>query len=74
MIFTSIFFRCLALFSLLIITQNSFAQNWNPPFPRIGQITFYNPGMGAKIWEKHDLIIIRHKFSDAAREIKKKKS
>ncbi len=46
-------------------------QDFNPPYPRIGQIYFYWPVQGPEIWKNHDLVIIRYKHNDAAREIKR---
>lgn len=53
--------------------QMSFSQDFNPPYPRIGQMYLYHPGKGAEIWRNHDLLMIRHRHGQSAREIKLKK-
>lgn len=55
-----------------MIVQSAFSQNYNPPYPRIGQIYFYHPGQAAEIWKNHDLVVIRYKYDDEARKIKEK--
>ncbi len=44
--------------------------NWNPSFPRVGQMTFYDPGAGPFLWQNHDLVIIRFYWGDAAKKVK----
>ena len=48
----------------------SYSQNYDPPYPRIGQIMFYGPGAGYDIWKNHDLVIIRHYYPRDAKKIK----
>lgn len=50
------------------------AQNqlFNPPFPRIGQITFYEVDRPDAIWQNHDLVVIRFYYPEMARKIKEK--
>ncbi|TDI91496.1 MAG: hypothetical protein E2O76_18070 [Caldithrix sp.] len=62
----------LLIFFSLIVVNTAVSQNFDPPYPRVGQVYFYNPGQGAEIWKDHDLIIIRHKYNDEARKIKAK--
>ena len=66
----------LFLFTLALVISNFFisqkvtAQNFNPPFPRIGQITFYPIEFPEVIWKNHDLIVIRYNYKETARRIK----
>ena len=60
------------IFISLLIFDSAISQNYNPPYPRVGQIYFYNPGQAAEIWKNHDLVIIRHKYNDEARKIKER--
>lgn len=55
--------------SFLIIPAHS--QNSNPRYPRIGQMYLYWPVQGPEIWKKHGLVMIRHKYNEAAQEIKR---
>ncbi|RME01227.1 MAG: hypothetical protein D6814_01905, partial [Calditrichaeota bacterium] len=48
------------------------AQNYNPPFPRIGVIYFYEANIPQEIWQYHDLIIVRLWYPEIARKIKQK--
>ncbi|HDL78084.1 MAG TPA: hypothetical protein ENH53_05300 [Bacteroidetes bacterium] len=57
---------------VLISAEISRAQDFNPPFPRIGQITFYPAGAGPTIWKNHNMVIIRHYYPDDAKRIKEK--
>lgn len=47
------------------------AQNFNPPFPRIGVIYFYGANIPQEIWRYHDLIVTRYWYPEIAQEIKK---
>lgn len=62
----------LLLSFLFFSEKDALTQNFNPPFPRIGQITFYSAGAGPTIWENHDLVMIRHYKTEDARRIKEK--
>ena len=64
----SSFLGILCVFSLW--PTEIWAQNFNPPYPRIGQITFYPLGNGAYIWKDHDMAIIRYIYGGFARDIK----
>jgi len=44
--------------------------DFNPPYPRIGQIYFYMSGAGPEIWKDHGLVMIRHYFPADAKRIK----
>lgn len=57
-------------FWLMILMGQSLSQNLNPPFPRIGQVTFYWAGSGPTIWENHDFLAIRFQRTSDARRIK----
>lgn len=59
------------MIQLLFINQ-SMGQNFNPPYPRVGQIYLYHPGQGAVIWKNYDLLMIRYKYGESARQIKAK--
>ncbi len=58
--------------SYILFVTTVFAQNLNPPYPRIGQVTFYSPGAGPTIWKDHDFIAIRNHLGSDARAIKEK--
>ena len=55
---------------IFILVEPAQTQDFNPPFPRIGQITFYPAGAGPTIWRNHNMVIIRHYFPDDAKRIK----
>ncbi len=48
------------------------AQNFQPPFPRIGVIYFYEANIPEEIWKNHDLIVVRLWYPEIARKIKAK--
>jgi hypothetical protein len=54
------------------VDPGSVSPNWNPPYPRIGQVTFYGIGSGDEIWKNHDLIAIRYYFGSDAQRVKAK--
>jgi hypothetical protein len=60
--------RCRAVFiavSYILFVTTACGQDLNPPYPRIGQVTFYPIGAGPTIWENHNLVAIRnHRASD----------
>jgi hypothetical protein len=60
-----------ALASLVLGFSHADAQNFNPPFPRIGVIYFYEANIPQEIWKYHDLIVTRFWYPEIAREIKK---
>lgn len=69
------FWRVFSFLFIVVILNSgkySFAQNFNPPFPRIGQIYLYPAGAGDEIWKNHDMIAIRHYLSSDAQRIRKK--
>jgi len=56
----------------IVFNEYGFAQNLNPPYPRIGQVYFYGIGAGDEIWKNHDLLSIRHDQSSSAGKVKAK--
>ncbi len=60
----------MTMFGLFFST--ALAQNFNPPYPRIGIVTFYNIGAGDEIWRDFDLVVIRHGKGGDARRVKQK--
>ena len=54
------------------VEPNPSSPNWNPPYPRIGQITFYSVGSGDEIWKNHDLVMIRYYYGSDAKRVKAK--
>lgn len=68
-----LFLSVVILFITVLLTNSVKSQDYNPPYPRIGQMYLYHPGQGAEIWRNHDLIMIRHKYDESAREIKMKR-
>ncbi len=60
-----------ALVLLAMPSAKVFAQNFNPPFPRIGVIYFYEANIPQEIWKYHDLIVTRFWYPEIAREVKK---
>ncbi|MBC8180231.1 hypothetical protein H8E88_03820 [candidate division KSB1 bacterium] len=58
--------------SYILFVNTAFAQDLNPPYPRIGQVNFYSAGAGPTIWKDHDLIAIRNHRGSDARAIKEK--
>lgn len=50
--------------------NSSSAQDFNPPFPRIGVIYFYEANIPEEIWRYHDLIVTRFWYPEIARRIK----
>jgi hypothetical protein len=58
------------VFCLFAKTSSSFAQNYNPPFPRLGVIYFYEVRVPEEIWKHHDLIVSRFWYPEIARKIK----
>jgi chitodextrinase len=59
----------LMLTSLLM--ENGYAQNYNPTFPRIGQLTFFRANTVAHdIWKNHDLVVLRYYKNSTAAAVK----
>jgi hypothetical protein len=52
--------------------EYAFQPDWNPPYPRVGQMYLYHPGQAPEIWKDHDLVIIRHRYEASAQEIKQR--
>ncbi len=65
-----IFSGLLFVLCLLATINTTFAQNFNPPFPRIGVIYFYETNIPEEIWRYHDLIVTRLWYPHIARRIK----
>ncbi|MEK7726826.1 MAG: hypothetical protein AAB354_00365, partial [candidate division KSB1 bacterium] len=55
---------------LLAKVDSTFAQNFNPTFPRIGVIYFYEANIPEEIWRHHDLIVTRLWYPEIARRVK----
>lgn len=58
------------IFCMLAISTSSFAQDFNPPFPRIGVIYFYEANIPEEVWRYHDLIVTRLWYPEIARRVK----
>jgi hypothetical protein len=65
-------FLAVACMCLFVFTDDSRAQNFNPPFPRIGVLYFYEVNIPQEIWKYHDLIVTRFWYPEIARKIKNK--
>ena len=61
----------MALYFILASVAVAQKPNFNPPFPRIGVIYFYEANIPQEIWKYHDLIVTRFWYPEIAREIKK---
>lgn len=59
-------------FFLLAKIDALFAQNFNPPFPRIGVVYFYEVTYPQEIWKHYDLIVTRYWYPEIAQKIKAK--
>ncbi|MDQ7054803.1 MAG: hypothetical protein Q9P14_18660 [candidate division KSB1 bacterium] len=57
---------------LTVFGSQAAAQNYQPPFPRIGVIYFYEANIPEEIWQYHDLIVVRFWYPEIARKIKAK--
>ncbi len=64
----------LFVFLMIIIffsfNGETFSQNYNPPFPRTGQLYFYSLGTGYDMWKNHDLVAIRHYMGSSAKKVR----
>lgn len=66
--------RLFVLFGLalgsLLGPHPGYTQDFNPPFPRIGQITFFNTNAGGSIWKNHDLVVLRYYLTGTAEKLR----
>ncbi len=47
-----------------------FPPQYNPPFPRVGNITFYEFPVGHLAWQNHDLVVTRFYLEEDAKRVK----